>query len=219
MEYYAKSRKKILSQGEIDKVRAELENLIINLEDEFTETDLKIIKNNIAHLQNIEEEEQKTLKEHQDDIVRCAEMFFLEYGEYFTEKEKHLVIEACRMHDWGKANLVFQGLVNSVQVKDTYSHISRITQIPHGFLSAVTISGKEFKKLSELLSEKDFRPFITAIYHHHDREDVYEGDDIRKYAEKYYIEQIRKYLKRDIKKLYCSNQSKLLYRETVINSV
>lgn len=86
MEYYAKSRKKILSQGEIDKVRAELENLIINLEDEFTETDLKIIKNNIAHLQNIEEEEQKTLKEHQDDIVRCAEMFFLEYGEYFTEK-------------------------------------------------------------------------------------------------------------------------------------
>ena len=79
MEYYAKSRKKILSQGEIDKVRAELENLIINLEDEFTETDLKIIKNNIAHLQNIEEEEQKTLKEHQDDIVRCAEMFFLEY--------------------------------------------------------------------------------------------------------------------------------------------
>ena len=95
MEYYAKSRKKILSQGEIDKVRAELENLIINLEDEFTETDLKIIKNNIAHLQNIEEEEQKTLKEHQDDIVRCAEMFFLEYGEYFTEKEKHLVIEAC----------------------------------------------------------------------------------------------------------------------------
>lgn len=57
MEYYAKSRKKILSQREIDKVRAELENLIINLEDEFTETDLKIIKNNIAHLQNIEEEE------------------------------------------------------------------------------------------------------------------------------------------------------------------
>ena len=31
MEYYAKSRKKILSQGEIDKVRAELENLIIKM--------------------------------------------------------------------------------------------------------------------------------------------------------------------------------------------
>ena len=86
MEYYAKSGKKILSQGEIDKVRNELENLIINLENEFTETDLKVIKNNIAHLQDTKEEEQKTLKEHQDDIVKCAEMFFLEYGEYFTEK-------------------------------------------------------------------------------------------------------------------------------------
>lgn len=71
-----KIRKKILSQGEIDKVRNELENLIINLENEFTETDLKVIKNNIAHLQDTKEEEQKTLKEHQDDIVKCAEMFF-----------------------------------------------------------------------------------------------------------------------------------------------
>ena len=50
MEYYAKSRKKILAQDEIDKIRNELENLIINLEDEFTEMDLRIIKNNIIHL-------------------------------------------------------------------------------------------------------------------------------------------------------------------------
>ena len=47
MEYYAKSRKKILAQDEIDKIRNELENLIINLEDEFKEMDLRIIKNNI----------------------------------------------------------------------------------------------------------------------------------------------------------------------------
>ena len=33
MEYYAKSGKKILSQGEIDKVRNELENLIIRSEE------------------------------------------------------------------------------------------------------------------------------------------------------------------------------------------
>lgn len=212
MDYYAKSRQKILTQGEIDKVRNELENLMMSLENEFTETDLKIIKNNIAHLQDTEEEEQKTLKEHQDDIVKCAEMFFSEYGQYFTEKEKCLVIEACRMHDWGKANLVFQGLVNSVQVKEVYSDIRRVTQIPHGFLSAVTISRNEFKKLSELFSEADFKPFITAVYHHHDREDTYEGDEIKEYAAKYYAEQISEYLKRDIKKLYCSNQSKLLYR-------
>lgn len=164
MEYYAKSRQKILTQGEIDKVKNELEDLIMNLEGEFTETDLKIIRNNISHLQDTEEEGQKTLKEHQNDIVKCAELFFEEYGEYFTEKEKCLVIEACRMHDWGKANLIFQGLVNSAQVKEQYSDIGRITQIPHGFLSAVTISRNEFKKLSELFSEADFRPFITAVW-------------------------------------------------------
>ena len=123
MEYYAKSGKKILSQEEIDKVRNELENLIINLEEEFTETDLKVIKNNIAHLQDTKEEEQKTLKEHQDDIVRCAEMFFLEYGEYFTEKEKCLVTEACRIHDWGKVNLIFQRLVNPNLIKKMYPDI------------------------------------------------------------------------------------------------
>ena len=95
MEYYAKSRQKILTQGEIDKVKNELEDLIMNLEGEFTETDLKIIRNNISHLQDTEEEGQKTLKEHQNDIVKCAELFFEEYGEYFTEKEKCLVIEAC----------------------------------------------------------------------------------------------------------------------------
>ena len=95
MEYYAKSRQKILTKGEIDKVKNELEDLIMNLEGEFTETDLKIIRNNISHLQDTEEEGQKTLKEHQNDIVKCAELFFEEYGEYFTEKEKCLVIEAC----------------------------------------------------------------------------------------------------------------------------
>lgn len=215
MEYYAKSGKKILSQGEIDKVRNELENLIINLENEFTETDLKVIKNNIAHLQDTKEEEQKTLKEHQDDIVKCAEMFFLEYGEYFTEKEKCLVTEACRIHDWGKANLIFQGLVNSNLTKKMYPDIKRDTQIPHGFLSAVTISKKEFKRLSELFSEEDFGPFITAVYHHHDRDDCYEGPDIRKYAEKYYLKQIKEYLGKDIDKLYCSNLNKLLYRNNI----
>lgn len=48
MEYYAKSRQKILTQGEIDKVKNELEDLIMNLEGEFTETDLKICLNYIC---------------------------------------------------------------------------------------------------------------------------------------------------------------------------
>ena len=60
MKYYAKSKKKGLS----DKERG------------------KQIKE--------PEEEQKTLNSHQEDIVRCAEAFFEEYGRYFSEKEKRL---------------------------------------------------------------------------------------------------------------------------------
>ncbi len=90
---------------------------MVCLEDELTETEQKIIRNNIVHLPENKKEKQKTLKEHQNDIVKCAEMFFLEYGKYFTEKEKELVVEACRIHDWGKANMIFQGLVSPASVK------------------------------------------------------------------------------------------------------
>lgn len=79
MKYYAKSKKKGLS----DKERG------------------KQIKE--------PEEEQKTLNSHQEDIVRCAEAFFEEYGRYFSEKEKRLVIEACRIHDWGEGESGLSG--------------------------------------------------------------------------------------------------------------
>lgn len=212
MEYYAKSEKKILPQAEIDKTEKTLKNIMVCLEDELTETEQKIIRNNIVHLPENKKEKQKTLKEHQNDIVKCAEMFFLEYGKYFTEKEKELVVEACRIHDWGKANMIFQGLVSPASVKKSGMSVGQNVQIPHGFLSAVTISKKEFKKLSDLFCEEDYGPFVTAIYHHHDREDIYEGPAIQEYAKKYYLEQISEYLGKDIKKLYCSNQNKLLYR-------
>ena len=108
--------------------------------------------------------------------------------------------------------MIFQGLVSPASVKKSGMSIGQNVQIPHGFLSAVTISKKEFKKLSDLFCEEDYGPFVTAIYHHHDREDIYEGPAIQEYAKKYYLEQISEYLGKDIKKLYCSNQNKLLYR-------
>ena len=50
-------------------------------------------------------EEQVTLKQHLDDTVKCAQDFFEKFGHYFTEKEKAIIIEACRVHDLGKANI------------------------------------------------------------------------------------------------------------------
>ena len=57
-------------------------------------------------------EEQVTLKQHLDDTVKCAQDFFEKFGHYFTEKEKAIIIEACRVHDLGKANIVFQSKIN-----------------------------------------------------------------------------------------------------------
>ena len=41
----------------------------------------------------------------------CLQFFEL-YGEYFSEKEKKLIIDACKLHDIGKANYIFQTKVN-----------------------------------------------------------------------------------------------------------
>lgn len=219
MEYYAKSKKRQLSQGEKDKLKEDLEKIKEKLQDELDETEINIINHTIDDLGKDLEEKQKTLKEHEEEIVRCAETFFKQYGAYFSDKEKLLILEACKRHDWGKANLLFQALMFNPEVdEETKSDSRKLEQIPHGFLSAVTISKSEFLKLSEEFSEEDFSPFITAIYYHHDREDDYDGEKIRAYGRKYYMQQVSEYLNKDISKLYCSNIYKLLFRNNLYSS-
>ena len=111
MEYYAKSKRKSLSSEQISEMKNNLQCVIEKLDEYFTESEVDILNHNIENISKTSEEKQKTLREHHEDIVKCAEMFFLQYGEYFTEKEKKLVVEACRIHDLGKANLVFQTLI------------------------------------------------------------------------------------------------------------
>lgn len=217
MEYYAKSKRKSLSLEQINEMKNILQCMIEKLDEYFTESEIDILNYSIKNISKTSEEKQKTLKEHHEDIVKCAEMFFLQYGEYFTEKEKRLVTEACRIHDLGKANLVFQALICPELAKKIHIDVGRISQIPHGFLSGVTISLDEFENLSELFSEEDFEPFITAIYYHHNREDHYESPEIREYAEKYYMTQISGYLDKKIRKLNCSNLDDLLFRNNVYN--
>lgn len=215
MEYYAKSKKNSLSSEQMKEVKNNLQNIIEKLDEYFSESEIDILNHNIVNISKTSQEKQKTLKEHHEDIVKCAEMFFLQYGEYFTEKEKKLVIEACRIHDLGKVNLVFQALISPEMAKKFQIDIKYIPQIPHGFLSGVTISPKEFQKLSILFTSKDFSPFITAVYYHHDREDHYISQDIREYTEKYYLKQINEYLNTSIEKLYCSNMKKMLFRNNL----
>lgn len=215
MEYYAKSKKVQFTSERINEIKKNMKNIEECLKENLTETDVEILNSSITDIAEKTEEKQKTLKEHHKDIVTCAEMFFLEYGEYFTEKEKKLVVEACRIHDLGKVNLVFQAMICPKLAEKFHIDVRKTSQIPHGFLSAVTISLDEFDDLSELFSDKDFGPFITAVYYHHDREDHYNSPAIRKYAEKYYMKQIGEYLNRKIRKLNCSNLDDLLFRNNV----
>lgn len=215
MEYYAKSKKVQFTSERINEIKKNMKNIEECLKENLTETDVEILNSSITDIAEKTEEKQKTLKEHHKDIVTCAEMFFLEYGEYFTEKEKKLVVEACRIHDLGKVNLVFQAMICPKLAEKFHIDVRKTQQIPHGFLSAVTISLDEFDDLSELFSDKDFGPFITAVYYHHDREDHYNSPAIRKYAEKYYMKQIEEYLNRKIRKLNCSNLDGLLFRNNV----
>lgn len=215
MEYYAKSKKVQFTSERINEIKKNMKNIEECLKENLTETDVEILNSSITDIAEKTEEKQKTLKEHHKDIVTCAEMFFLEYGEYFTEKEKKLVVEACRIHDLGKVNLVFQAMICPKLAEKFHIDVRKTSQIPHGFLSAVTISLDEFDDLSELFSDKDFGPFITAVYYHHDREDHYNSPAIKKYAEKYYMKQIEEYLNRKIRKLNCSNLDDLLFRNNV----
>ena len=116
MEYYAKSKKRQLSQGEKDKLKEDLEKIKEKLQDELDETEINIINHTIDDLGKDLEEKQKTLKEHEEEIVRCAETFFKQYGAYFSDKEKLLILEACKRHDWGKANLLFQALMFNLEL-------------------------------------------------------------------------------------------------------
>lgn len=52
--------------------------------------------------------EHKTLRQHLEETAACADSFFQLYGKYFSEKEKKLIRNACRLHDIGKVNYIFQ---------------------------------------------------------------------------------------------------------------
>ena len=88
MEYYAKSKKVQFTSERINEIKKNMKNIEECLKENLTETDVEILNSSITDIAEKTEEKQKTLKEHHKDIVTCAEMFFLEYGEYFTEKEK-----------------------------------------------------------------------------------------------------------------------------------
>lgn len=152
MNFYAKSKKHILKANEKEKVEKEYLNLIDEMGDILSKAEIAALENEKNNIINDVYEEQKTLREHLDETVECAERFFEQYGKYFTEKEKALIFTACKYHDVGKANLVFQANISD-EVDTKYKNIK---QIPHGFLSALTLSLEKLQTKIDDITNDDF---------------------------------------------------------------
>lgn len=188
MEYYAKSQVSGLDDKAKEQILEKLDDVIEYFYGE-TEEELRLLQSYREELLHAQiNNEHKTLQEHLEETVRCAENFFQLYGQYFDEKEKKLILAACKLHDVGKVNYIFQTKVNKELKKE------KNDQIPHGFLSAILLSKKEFLAQDPQYSEKDFEILLTAIYYHHNRKDTYKEDELRNYCEKFLLSYIKEYL-------------------------
>lgn len=207
MEYYAKSPTLVLSKEKRESILEKLEDVISVLsENERTEEEyilLQEYKKNL--LMKKSQQEHKTLREHLEETVQCAEKFFQLYGSYFSEKEKRLIILACKYHDIGKANYIFQTKVNTRLKKE------KIKEIPHGFLSAMVLSQKKFLEENSEYTIEDFCILLTAIYYHHNRPDIYKEKEIKVYSEQFYLPYIREHLKNNDIEIKIGNKRSLLF--------
>lgn len=186
MEYYAKSPTYVLSKCKREDLSAKIHELLEELAEELSEEDVKILNAYKKSLWSEQKAEHKTLAEHLDETVKCAEDFFEAYGDYFAEKEKMLVLMACREHDVGKVNAVFQRKVNS-----NLKAIKQEEEIPHGFLSALTMDKSSFLNDNPSCSKDDFCVLLSAVYFHHNRKDNYDEEYFDRYCKEYYLDHIR----------------------------
>ncbi len=212
VEFFAKSKKKYFKEEEIEKIIAVIEETRRGLEEELEDWEKAVIDKQICKIQSEGPEERKTLQDHQNEILECCQKFFAQYGTYFTEKERLLILEACRRHDWGKANLLFQNKILPESERKPVPGYDGEREIPHGFLSGISISEEEFLEISDLFEEEDFESFITALYYHHARKDHLEREEIEKYCKHFYTEQIREYLGIETWEPNCWNLDLLLFR-------
>lgn len=212
MEYYAKSIEKQMPNDKVDKIIVATIALINEYKGRGNS---ELVYKLTMYLEDINMYvsncEQKTLAAHTSEILKCAENFFAVYGTHFSDKEKYLIMKACEWHDVGKANLVFQSMVNP------NIHIAGdVQQIPHGFFSALSLNEEdiaaEMAENSMNYMEDDFIILISSIYYHHDRDDIYTIDDLEKYAERWYLKEIRAYLDKEVE-LIIDNRDFLLFSE------
>lgn len=204
MEFYAKS-KDIISEDKKAVFLKSVRGLKAVLHGELADWEIAAIDNAVQKVKAGKSEPQKLLKDHLDETVKCAENFFVYYGKYFSEKERKMIIAACRYHDVGKANEVFQDRITENE------KMKNVQQIPHGYLSALSVSQNDFIDMDECFMEDDFPVFVTAVYHHHTRDDI-DDDQILDYAEEYYSQCAREFLDDDKWEFSIGNIQYVIFR-------
>lgn len=75
MKFYAKSKRHKLKQKDKEQIQIEYLHLIETMKISLSENEITALKRERDTLINAEEEEQKTLKEHLEETVRCAQSF------------------------------------------------------------------------------------------------------------------------------------------------
>lgn len=208
MEYYAKSLQKKLSEEGKNSLIRNMQDIAENMSEFLSDMEKNEIQKAIGRLNCTQEETQVTLRQHLEDIVKCANDFFGMYGRYFSEKEKKLILEACRLHDVGKLNEVFQSKVSGNMKKIPAE------EIPHGYLSALSITFNRFKEdiADTEVNMDDFKAVVTAIFYHHVREDKWEASEVKRFCEQYYTNNLKEYLGDRYAGMSISNINRLIFR-------
>ena len=119
----------------------------------------------------------QTIQEHTDMLLENLELFKKLYPNYLDNYD--LLELACKFHDLGKMNIRFQNKIISSIEKNSYKNDSK--EIPHGILSLAFINTKNMKVLG--YSRDEIRLLFQAIAYHHDRDLLFENEDIEREIE------------------------------------
>lgn len=109
----------------------------------------------------------QTIKQHSDKLQQCLKTLTdLNYIQ--NERQLYLTQEACKYHDYGKANEEFQKRVSSKK-KHKFDHSK---EVPHSILSMYFINPDDYE------NEEDFYTIVYAVAFHHVHVNVY--DELKK---------------------------------------
>ena len=108
--------------------------------------------------------------------------------------------------------MIFQSLISG-EKQEKYHNIK---QIPHGFLSALTLSLKELQEECNDITKDDFKCLVTAVYYHHTRDDEYKDSDIRAFSDQYFESCYNEFCENGKWKTRMRNRSFLLFRNSAV---